>query len=286
MLTYTIIIPAYNEESFILQTLDSLVEQTVLPQEVVVVDDNSTDQTQQLVQNFIKDKPFIKLIKTFSENKHLPGAKVIQAFQKGFEHITKNYDIIVKLDADLILPTNYFEVVLNDFQNNEKAGMVGGFAYILKNKQWVLESLTNDDHIRGAFKSYRKQCFEDIGGLSPNMGWDTLDEMLARYHGWQIITDKSLKIKHLKPTGASYHQSSQGKQGLVFYQLGYGFWLTLIATFKLNLKKRKLNFIYHDLKSYIKASFSKKPKLVDVNQQKFIQNYRWQKIKEKISFKL
>lgn len=256
-----------------------------MPQEVIVVDDNSSDNTSQLVQDFIKDFTFFKIVKTTTENIHLPGAKVIQAFKHGYNHISKDFDIIVKLDADLILPLNYFEEVIKHFKSDEKIGMVGGFAYILKNNNWVLESLTNDDHIRGAFKSYRKKCFDDIGGLSPNMGWDTLDEMLTRYYGWQIKTDKSLKVKHLKPTGAAYHQKNKGKQGFVFYQLGYGFWLTLIATFKLNIKKKKFSFICHDLKTFLIAVYQSKSKLVNADQQKFIQNYRWQQIKNKLKLR-
>lgn len=285
MLTYSIIIPAFNEDQYILQTLESITNQTLLPQEVVIVDDNSVDKTYQLVNDYIIDKASFKLIKTNAENKHLPGAKVIRAFQKGFENMTKDYDIIVKLDADLILPSNYFEVVISHFQSNNQIGMVGGFAYIKKNKDWILESLTNDDHIRGAFKSYRKKCYEDIGGLSPNMGWDTLDEMLARYHGWIIKTDSSLHIKHLKPTGFAYHHSSKGKQGLVFYQLGYGFWLTFIATLKLNIKKKRYKLIYHDLLAFFKAVINSKAKLVNLNQQKFIQNYRWNQIKNKLKLR-
>lgn len=286
LLSYTIIIPAYNEESFILQTLDSIVNQTVLPLEVVVVDDNSTDKTFQLVKDFIQNKPFFRLVKTTTENIHSPGAKVINAFNYGLSFIINDYDIMVKLDADLILPPHYFEAIINHFQQNEKIGMVGGFAYILNNNEWVLESITNDDHIRGAFKSYRKKCFEDIGGLSPNMGWDTLDEMLARFYGWEILTDKTLKIKHLKPTGFSYHQSHKGKQGLVFYQLGYGFWLTLIATIKLNFKKRKLSLVFHDIWAFVKATLQSKSMLVDKKQARFIQNYRWKKIKEKFKLRL
>ena len=47
---------------------------------------------------------------------HLPGSKVIQAFQKGFETLDDNYDIIVKIDADLIFPHNYFETIINHFE--------------------------------------------------------------------------------------------------------------------------------------------------------------------------
>jgi cellulose synthase/poly-beta-1,6-N-acetylglucosamine synthase-like glycosyltransferase len=42
------------------------------------------------------------------------------------------YDIIVKLDADLILPNNYFETIVKHFEENPTTGMAGGFAYIEK----------------------------------------------------------------------------------------------------------------------------------------------------------
>ncbi|MDP5097328.1 MAG: glycosyltransferase, partial [Flavobacterium sp.] len=56
---YYIIIPAYNEEAFMALTLQSLVEQTVLPTKIVVVNDNSTDKTQEIVSDFASKYPFI-----------------------------------------------------------------------------------------------------------------------------------------------------------------------------------------------------------------------------------
>ena len=47
---YYIVIPAHNEEKFIGLTLDSLLNQTVLPSKVVVVNDNSTDKTSEIVE--------------------------------------------------------------------------------------------------------------------------------------------------------------------------------------------------------------------------------------------
>ncbi len=49
---YYIIIPAYNEEAFMSLTLQSLVEQTILPTKIVVVNDNSTDKTPEIVSEF------------------------------------------------------------------------------------------------------------------------------------------------------------------------------------------------------------------------------------------
>jgi glycosyltransferase involved in cell wall biosynthesis len=281
-MNYYIVIPSYNEEKFIGLTLQSLVEQTVLAKKVVVVNDNSTDGTAAIVADFAQRHSWITLVTTTSDAIHLPGSKVIQAFQKGLETLDDHYELIVKADADLIFPANYFETIIAHFQSDDRIGMAGGFAYIEKNGQFILENLTDKDHIRGAFKAYRKECFKEIGGLKPAMGWDTVDELLCKFYDWKVVTDATLKVKHLKPTGANYNKTARYKQGEAFYSLGYGFIITVIASAKLAmLKKKPLLFIDY-IKGFWKAKSAKKPLLVTEEQAKFIRNYRLQKMKEKL----
>lgn len=300
---YYIVIPAHNEEKFIARTLQSLVSQSILPKKVVVVNDNSTDQTANIINEFAKSHSFITLVNTTSDAIHLPGSKVIRAFYKGFETLDDQYDIIVKLDADLILPFNYFETIISHFQTDPTVGMAGGFAYIEnKTKQklhanhsqqdcetieeneqdWILENLTNKDHIRGAFKAYRKACFLQIDGLKPAMGWDTVDELLCRFYNWNIITDATLKVKHLKPTGANYNKTARYKQGEAFYTLGYGFLITTIASAKLAMMKKKPLLFLDYIKGFWKAKMNNTPLLVTEEQAHFIRAHRWGKIKDKL----
>lgn len=281
-MNYYIIIPAHNEADFIGLTLKSLISQTLLPSRIVVVNDNSTDNTAEIVHTFTEKHPWISLVDKKSDAIHLPGSKVIQAFQKGLEVIDANYDIIVKCDADLIFPDNYFETILNHFKSDEKIGMAGGFAYIEKNGEWILENLTDKDHIRGAFKAYRKECFEQIGGLRPAMGWDTVDELLCKFYNWKVVTDETLHVKHLKPTGANYNKTARFKQGEAFYTLGYGFLITAIASLKLAMRKGKPLLFLDYIQGFWKAKSAKKPLLVSSEQAKFIRNYRWKKMKAKI----
>lgn len=281
-MNYYIIIPAYNEEQFIALTLQSLVEQTVLPTKVVIVNDGSTDSTAEIVSAFAKKYPFISLVNKSSDAIHLPGSKVIQAFQKGLESVDDNYDFIVKADADLIFPLNYFETLISHLKSDEGIGMVGGFCYIEKNGDWILENLTDKDHIRGALKAYRKETFKQIGGLKPAMGWDTVDELLCKFYDWKIKTDETLHVKHLKPTGANYSKTARYKQGEAFYTLGYGFWITAIASAKLALRKKKPLLFLDYINGFWKAKSSKKALLVSEEQAEFIRNYRWKKMKEKL----
>lgn len=281
---YVVVIPAHNEAQFIGLTLQSLVAQTATPYKVVVVDDNSTDTTAAVVQEFCVQYPYINLINNPSEAAHLPGSKVIRAFQAGFDTLGKDFEIVVKLDADLILPLDYFETILTYFDDDMAVGMAGGFAYIENNHgEWVLENLTDKDHIRGAFKAYRRACLDEIGGLKPAMGWDTVDELLCHYYGWKVITDARLKVKHLKHTGANYNNKARYKQGEAFYSLGYGFLITGISSAKLAYKKKKPGLFWDYMTGYFRALWHRKPLLVTSDQAQFIRAYRWQKMKQKLS---
>jgi glycosyltransferase involved in cell wall biosynthesis len=279
---YYIIIPAYNEEDFMSVTLQSLVEQTVLPSKIVVVNDGSTDKTPEIISEFSQKYPFITLVNKSSEAIHLPGSKVIQAFHEGEKYIDENYDILVKIDADLIFPPNYFETIIKHFESDDRIGMAGGFCYIEKNGEWILENLTDKDHIRGALKAYRKETFKQIGGLKPAMGWDTVDELLCKFYNWKVVTNESLHVKHLKPTGANYNKAARYKQGNAFYSLGYGFWITAIASAKLAMMKKKPLLFFDYITGFWKAKSEKKPLLVTNEQAKFIRKYRLQKMKEKL----
>ncbi|MFM1754135.1 MAG: hypothetical protein RLZZ236_1074 [Bacteroidota bacterium] len=279
---YYIVIPTYNEEQFIALTLQSLADQTVLPTKVIIVNDSSTDSTPEIVSDFAKKHPWISLVNKTSDAIHLPGSKVIQGFQKGLESMDENYDLIVKVDADLIFPPNYFETIIQHFKSDATIGMVGGFCFIEKNGEWILENLTDKDHIRGALKAYRKATFQQIGGLRAQMGWDTVDELLCKFYNWKVITDERLHVKHLKPTGANYNKTARYKQGEAFYTLGYGFIITAIASLKLALRKGKPFLFIDYLVGYWKAKLNKKPLLVTAEQAQFIRKYRLQKMKNKL----
>ncbi|WP_299258100.1 glycosyltransferase family 2 protein [uncultured Aquimarina sp.] len=277
-----IVIPAHNEELLIAKTLDSIVTQTILPKKIVVVNDNSTDGTAAMVNEFISKHDYISLVNTSSSEDHMPGSKVINAFYQGYKTLDDTYDVICKFDADLIFPKNYLETLIKHFEKNQKTGMVGGFCYIQKGNNWILENLTNKDHIRGALKAYRKSCFQKIGGLKPAMGWDTVDELLAQYHHWEIKTDESLKVKHLKPTGNTYNPKAKYKQGEAFYKMRYGFIITLIASTKLALLKKQPRLINDYITGFFKAKRTQQPFLVTEPEGRFIRKLRWGKIFEKL----
>jgi len=281
-LNFYIIIPAHNEADSIGLTLYSLSQQTLRPKQIVVVNDNSSDKTESVVDSFTQRHSFISLVNAKSSDQHLPGSKIINAFYKGYDTVDDDYDIICKFDADLIFPENYLETLAQHFNNNPKLGMAAGFCYIEKEGEWVLENLTRKDHIRGALKAYRKDCFEQIGKLKRSMGWDTVDELLAQYYGWSILTDETLHVKHLKPTGISYNKASKHLQGEAMYKMRYSFLITLISAIKLATKKGKFQLFKDYMGGYFEARKNKPEFLVSEDEGKFIRKLRWKGMLNKL----
>jgi len=279
-----IVIPAHNEEDCIALMLQSLANQTLLPKRVVVVNDNSTDSTQKIIKNFLGKNNWLQSISIQSSSAHIPGSKVINAFYKGFETLDDNYDIICKFDADIILPENYLESIVTLFQSNKKIGVAGGLAYIERNGKWVYENIASKTHVRGPFKAYRKECFKDIGGLKHSIGWDSMDVLLAQYYGWNIKTDKNLKVKHLKPTGKTYHKSSKYLQGEALYKMRFGLALTFISAAKRGISKRSFSYFTTTVLGYLKAKKKNIEPLVNETQGTFIRKLRWKGVRQKLGF--
>lgn len=277
-----IVIPAHNEAEFIQGTLKSLVNQTLLPQKIVVVNDQSTDDTSKKVKAFVEKYPIISLLDIHSSDAHLPGSKVVNAFYHGYETLDESYDIICKFDADLIFPPNYLERIVKHFTADPELGMAGGFCHIERNLKWELENLTGKDHIRGALKAYRKECYKQIGGLKPSMGWDTVDELLAQYHNWKVKTDDTLIVKHLRPTGFTYDKAAKLKQGEAFYKLRYGLGITLIASAKLAYKKGRTGLVKDYLYGFLQAKKNNIPYLVSKKEGAFIRRLRYKNMISKI----
>ena len=275
---YVVVIPAHNEAAFLPGLLASLFAQTVLPAEVVMVNDHSTDETEQIMQAATKQYPNTHFIHKKSSAKHLPGAKVVDAFNAGLKEVKTPYDVLVKLDADLILPPHYFESVLKAFES-PNTGIVGGFCYEQDARgEWKLNHPMQQDHVRGAFKAYHSACFQAMGGLRSAMGWDTIDELLARFYGYEVKTLPELKVKHLRPVGSNYKEAAGRRQGEAFYRMRYGGLLSFLAALKSGWSKKSLAWSFAVLNGYFQSSLKQLPFLVDEAQGKFIRAYRWKRL--------
>jgi glycosyltransferase involved in cell wall biosynthesis len=268
-----IIIPAHNEENYIKKTLDSLVNQTYLPNLLCVVNDNSTDNTSKIITHYTDQFEWIYTTEIKSSESRIPGEKVINAWNKGLTYLT-HCDIVCKFDADLIFPENYISELVKRFSEDEHLGIFGGVLQILDKKQrWVDEKISNLNHVRGPIKAYNKKCLYEMGGLKTALGWDTVDILLAQFHGWKTITDVHLKVKHLRPTGSDYSPQNIVK---AFYAMRYGYFISMIASLK--QKRYKFKEIGRLHRAYQYAKLNQTTFLVSKEEGRFIRKIRWKGI--------
>ena len=292
---FLIIIPAHNEENNISFCLESLKKQNFQDFVCMIVNDGSTDRTAEIVNNFKNQNSRFRVL-DLETSEHSPGAKVVRTFDKGLQALDwKDFDVVCKYDADIVFPTNYLEKINQTFETNPKAGIVSGLVYIKKyksnseiknlrnanenwldfsnkNNEWTFENLSSKNHVRGPIKAYRKECFEDMNGLRTVLGWDNLDILLAKKHGWDVVTIKDLWVKHLRPTAYKYKSQKAEKLGQYFYNIGLSLPLAIISSAKSSFKNRSAKEFFITINSFLKQ---KERQNLSTEEIKFIRNLRW-----------
>lgn len=221
---YVLITPARNEANYIGKTIESVVKQKKLPIKWIIVNDGSTDDTENIVLKYTKKFDFITLISPSSEGKRNFGSKVL-AFNAGYYQIKDyNFDFIGNLDADVTFSESYFEILLNRLQENSKLGLVGGIIYELIDGRLIKQTVSLNS-VAGAVQLFRRNCFEQIGGYIPIAvgGIDAAAEILARMKGWEVVTFPDLKVFHHRRVAIQKGNViyARFRQGIMYYLLGY-----------------------------------------------------------------
>ncbi len=232
--SYALITPARNEESNIERTIQSVLSQTILPQKWIIINDSSTDRTDEIIEQYHSKTPFIDHVKRRSKGTRNFGSKA-QAFEIGYRKlINKNYHFIGNLDADISFEKDYFENLLNEFDQNSELGIAGGLVFELYHKKFISQNISLNS-VAGSVQMFRSQCLRQIGSYLPlqNGGEDAVAEILARMNGWEVQTFPNLKVQHHgkvgMKTGFSWHNKI--REGQRFYLLGYHPLFYLIRSF-------------------------------------------------------
>jgi biofilm PGA synthesis N-glycosyltransferase PgaC len=200
---YVVISAVRDEESYIHRTLEAVASQTILPIEWIIVNDGSTDLTGEIAEQQARKNPWIKVIHIEDRGFRQPGSGVVEAFYRGYSAINQtDWEFIVKLDGDVSFDPDYFEECFGEFAKSPRLGIGGGMIYnLVKGElQWESHPVF---HVRGATKIYRRECWNDIGGLIKAPGWDTLDEVKANMIGWQTRSFPGVKVIHHRFTGSA-----------------------------------------------------------------------------------
>jgi glycosyltransferase involved in cell wall biosynthesis len=263
MARYVIITPVRDEERHIEATLECVVRQTIRPEQWIIVDDGSTDQTGAVLDRYASQFPWIRVIHRANRGFRKSGGGVMEAFHDGYNALNCDWDFIVKLDGDLSFAPEYFEKCFEHFQSEPNLGIGGGEIYHLVAKELKLEA-TPRFHVRGATKIYRKACWVAIGGLWSTAGWDTIDEVKANMLGWKTYSFSDLKLLHHRLTGtADGLLRDRVKHGKVCYVSGYHPLFVLATCFYRIARKPYVIGSAAVLYGYLKAYLTRPPRVED-----------------------
>ncbi len=160
--SYILVTPARNEEATIETTIKSVISQSVLPQEWVIVSDRSTDQTDKIVAKFAAIHDFIRLRRIEGEPGH-SFAAVVQATEAGMNAAQcKDYSFVGLLDADLRFAPYYYENLMGEFELDPTLGLAGGL--VLDPDDTMENVQQNLAEVAGATQFFKRACFESLDG--------------------------------------------------------------------------------------------------------------------------
>lgn len=270
--SYVVITPVRNEAKYLRFTIDSMVRQTVLPKEWIIVDDGSTDETPQIIDEAARRYPWIKAVHRADRGFRKSGGGVIEAFYEGYAALSSSdWEFIVKLDGDLSFQPTHFDSLLKEFLKNPKLGIASG-TYLERNSNgsWNVVEMPYY-HAAGACKVLRYNCFEEIKGFIIQPGWDTIDEIRAMARGWITGHFPDIQMMHHKfeGTGIGVLKTSL-MHGRIYYRTGGNLLFFALKVLRRILVKPYVLNAVALLTGYLMAMLRRETALVNNRKKNFI----------------
>src|SRR6266852_4091116 len=187
----TVLIPAHNEESVIVQTVTSVLLSDLKELRIIVVNDGSTDRTRELLdQNFSLD-PRVRIIHQVNRGK-------AAALNVALSHA--DTEIVVTIDADTEVEPDAISKLVRHF-SDPKVGAVAGNVKVGNRSRWqALEYITSQNMekrafdllncitvVPGALGAWRTKAIEAAGGITADTVAEDADLTIAiRRLGWHV----------------------------------------------------------------------------------------------------
>jgi cellulose synthase/poly-beta-1,6-N-acetylglucosamine synthase-like glycosyltransferase len=195
----TVLIPAFNEEAVILDTIRSALASGYPALEILVIDDGSTDHTPELVRENYGRDPRVRLLPQ-------PNRGKPTALNHGLAEATG--EIIVSIDADTIVDADAIPLLVRHFAD-PRVGAVAGNVKVANRNRWLtrwqaLEYITSQNLekrafdllncipvVPGAAGAWRADVLKSHGGFSGDtVAEDTDLTLTIRREGWKILYDE------------------------------------------------------------------------------------------------
>jgi biofilm PGA synthesis N-glycosyltransferase PgaC len=235
---YALITPSRNEEAFIEKTIQSVINQTILPVKWVIVNDGSTDSTGVIAERYAVQHEWIEVVNRPVRQERNFAAKV-HSFNAGLEKLKNvEYEIIANLDSDVLLDPDHFEFLLNKFKQDPRLGVAGTIFSEEGGYSSGTDSFEGQSYVSGQCQVFRRQCFEDIGGYFANKagGIDWIAVTTARMMGWKTQSYREKSFFHCRHLGTAERSQfaatfSYGEKD--YYLGGHPVWELFRVTYRM-----------------------------------------------------
>lgn len=190
----SVIMPAYNAQDYIKESIDSVLSQSFPEFELIVINDGSKDETEKIIQQY--DDLRIKYI----SNEHNLG--LIKTLNKGINEAKGKF--IARLDSDDICEQNRFETQFNEFAKDAEVVLVSSWSKIIdKNNKFlgmgnwsfspesIFFNLIFRQCIPHSSVMFKKDIFLECGGYDENA------VHIEDFDLWRKIANKG-KIIHVE----------------------------------------------------------------------------------------
>jgi poly-beta-1,6-N-acetyl-D-glucosamine synthase len=270
-----LVTPARDEAAHLERTIRAVSAQTQRPDLWLIVDDGSTDATPEILARAAAELPFLRVLRAPQEKSkgsdRLAMAAEARAFNLALETIDlDDYTHVGKLDADVELPTEYFERLLERFDREPLLGVAGGGLLERGRGGWRLAKVPAY-HVRGALKLYSRECFAAIGGVEERLGWDTIDETYARMEGFTTRSFPELSARHHRPVATRGGTlRGRARHGQCAYILRYGGWWASLRSLKVACSRpyglSGVAFLY----GYVRTAVRREDRVEDERFRRFV----------------
>lgn len=200
---HVVVTPSRDESVFLPQLVDSMAKQTIVPSEWIIVSHNSGKSSMDYLEHICKKHEWITIKSIDDKSRRKRGGQIAKLVNYGLSSSSLNWDFFSKIDADMVLPEDYFEAILTNFDDSPRLGIASGSCYLIEGRRKLVE-FVSPDHSRGGLKTYRRKCFDEIGGIREINGWDGIDNALAQMNGWETCCFSEIEVHHQRRTGSYY----------------------------------------------------------------------------------
>jgi CMP-N-acetylneuraminic acid synthetase len=211
----SVIVTAHNYGRYLSECLDSIIRQTIDSCEIIIVDDGSTDNTDEMLRKY--EEHIDKIIK-------LNGVGVAVASNEGIKNSSGEY--VIRLDADDYFVENILQILLHNIEHNDALGMVYPDYYVVNEEGDILEcrryGMPKEEEKLlertplGSCALFRRSCYDEIGGYDDSLRFEEDYDFWLRFIKHFKIKNIDIPLfyyrRHGKNKSENFYKRRQGRR--------------------------------------------------------------------------